>query len=592
MTYLSGVRVQVIGRVLSKYKILEEVGQGGMSVVYRGLDTSLQREVAVKVLHPHLASSDEARQRFEREAHAVAKLRHENILEIFDYSGKDSPESYIVTEFIHGGTLRGFCNAHTLQLPEAGAMIVLEVCRALVHAHRQGILHRDVKPENIMISGDGVVKLTDFGIAQIVDAQRMTMTGQLLGSPAYMAPEHVDGKPLDFRTDVFSVGILLYQLATGELPFKGRNPHEILKRIAECRYLDPRVVSPCVSDELARIIGRALMREAAQRYQDVAALEADLAAALAGVELADSRTELRALFADAAGYQKELRARLIRTLIGRGKTALAGRHTARALADWNRVLTLDPSNAEVLGLIDNLSRRRRLARLAIGSAALFCLGAAAVVAAQRWPEEVELPLPFSSPPPAKPAPRPALQPPDAAIAARLAEGSFRPVRVPAELPAPVKPIPDKPAGPQAIETPRIFRLVPSPKNASYSVDGAAPVQVTTGGAQIELGPGPHEIVFTHPRCDDTREIIGGDRPGGDLSVRLPWKPARLVPRCAAATSIFVEGKPVESGTPIEVLDFERNGQKLHEVEFIVAGESQKKTATVTAGQALVEVTCD
>src|SRR5687767_15486914 len=240
-----------------------------MSVVYKGRDTSLKREVAVKVLHPHLASHEEARRRFEREAQAVAKLRHENILEIFDYSGKGSSDSYIVTEFIRGRTLRTFIAAHHIGFPEIAAMIVIEVCRALQHAHSLGVLHRDVKPENIMIRDDGIVKLMDFGIAQIVDAQRMTVTGQLLGSPAYMSPEHVEGKPLDFRTDVFSVGILLYQLATGELPFKGRNPHEILKRIADCKFLDARVVNPLVADRLNKIIGKALARLPEDRYADV-----------------------------------------------------------------------------------------------------------------------------------------------------------------------------------------------------------------------------------------------------------------------------------------------------------------------------------
>src|SRR5688572_30381991 len=247
-----------------------------MAVVYKGLDTSLHREVAVKVLHPHLASHEEAKKRFEREARAVAKLRHENILEIFDYSGKDSAESYIVTEFIRGRTLKDFVAEHALGFPEIGAMITVEVCRALSHAHAGGVLHRDVKPENIMIRDDGVVKLTDFGIAQILDAQRMTVTGQLLGSPAYMAPEHVEGKQLDFRTDVFAVGILLYQLTTGELPFKGRNPHEILKRIGECRYLEARIVNPLVADRLNRIVARALARMPEDRYADVSLFLDDL----------------------------------------------------------------------------------------------------------------------------------------------------------------------------------------------------------------------------------------------------------------------------------------------------------------------------
>src|SRR3954447_6579702 len=252
---------QTQGRTLSRYRLLEEVGQGGMAVVYKGLDTTLNREVAVKVLHPHLAGVAESRARLQREAHAVAKLRHENILEIFDYSGPDSPESYIVTEFIHGKTLKTFLAEHPLPFPEVAEMIASEVARALEHAHQFGVIHRDVKPENVMIRDDGLVKLTDFGIAQIVDKERMTVTGQLLGSPAYMSPEHVEGRPLDFRTDVFALGILLYQLTTGELPFKGKNPHEILKRIADCKSTDARHLNPRIGERLGKIIARMLARE-------------------------------------------------------------------------------------------------------------------------------------------------------------------------------------------------------------------------------------------------------------------------------------------------------------------------------------------
>src|SRR5262249_41771143 len=258
-------------RRLEKYDILEEVGQGGMAKVFRGYDTTLGREVAVKILHPHLAEQRESKLRLEAAAPALAKLRHENILEIFDYSGPDAAESYIVTEYIHGPNLKQFLDSHgRLPYPEIAALIIVEVCRALAHAHTCGIIHRDIKPENVMIRDDGVIKLTDFGIAQVVDKERMTVTGQLLGSPAYMAPEHVEGKPLDFRTDVFSVGILLYQLATGELPFRGKNPHEVLKRIGEGRFTDARLVEPLVGERLGRIIARALERQPGARHPDVA----------------------------------------------------------------------------------------------------------------------------------------------------------------------------------------------------------------------------------------------------------------------------------------------------------------------------------
>src|SRR6478752_365545 len=227
-------------RVPQRYTLIAEVGQGGMAIVYRAHDETLKREVAIKVLHQHLASEPESKARLEREAQSVAKLHHENILEIFDYSGPDSPSSYIVTEFIDGQTLKDFLTARAIAYPEVAALIALEVGGALAHAHAAGIIHRDVKPENVMIRKDGVLKLMDFGIAQVVDLQRMTVTGQLLGSPAYMAPELIEGKPLDFRTDVFSVGIILYQMATGTLPFAGKNPHEVLRRIGEGRFPDPR----------------------------------------------------------------------------------------------------------------------------------------------------------------------------------------------------------------------------------------------------------------------------------------------------------------------------------------------------------------
>src|SRR5688572_7073457 len=292
-----------VGQVLDKYELLERVGQGGMAVVYRGLDRSLRRQVAVKVLHRHLAEHQEARDRFEREAHAVAKLRHENILEIFDYSGGGSSESYIVTEFIDGATLKQFVTDHPPRFAEIGAMVVLQICRALGHAHAQGILHRDVKPENVMIRSDGVVKLTDFGISQMLDVQRMTVTGQLLGSPAYMSPEHVEGKPLDFRTDVFAAGIVLYQLTVGKLPFEGRNPHEILKRIGECRFADPRQANPRVGNELGKIILRAMARDPDDRYPDITEMVSALGRYLEGSGLADSAKELARYFQAPASYE-------------------------------------------------------------------------------------------------------------------------------------------------------------------------------------------------------------------------------------------------------------------------------------------------
>ncbi len=266
----------VQGRLPARYRVLEEVGQGGMAVVYKAQDEALKREVAVKVLHAHLLAEPESKTRLEREAQAVAKLHHDNIVQIFDYSGIDSAASYIVTEFIDGQTLKQFMANRKPPPPEVAALIALEIASALVHAHSLGIIHRDVKPDNVMVRKDGILKLMDFGVAQIMDLERMTVTGQLLGSPAYMAPEILEGKPLDVRTDVFSVGIMLYQLATGALPFSGRNPHEVLKRIAEGKFADPRTLNRLISDRLAKIIAKALARKPEERYSTVAALLDDL----------------------------------------------------------------------------------------------------------------------------------------------------------------------------------------------------------------------------------------------------------------------------------------------------------------------------
>lgn len=353
-----------VGQILDKYELLERVGHGGMAVVYRGLDRSLRRQVAIKVLHHHLAEHQEARERFEREAHAVAKLRHENILEIFDFSGGDSAESYIVTEFIEGPTLKEFIAEHQPKYPEIGALIATQVCRALAHAHSLGILHRDVKPENIMVRNDGVVKLTDFGIAQMVDMQRMTVTGQLIGSPAYMSPEHLEGKPLDFRTDVFAVGVVLYQLVVGELPFQGRNPHELLKRIADGTYKDPRQANPLVGNELGRIINKAMAHDKDARYADITAMLGALERYLEKSGINSSREELGRYFAAPVPYEIALRERLLAELSRRGRELLAADQIA-ALELFNRVLTIDPEHQEVLAQLDRLSRQQRITRLAM-----------------------------------------------------------------------------------------------------------------------------------------------------------------------------------------------------------------------------------
>src|SRR5258706_2548514 len=369
-----------VGQVLDKYELLERVGQGGMAVVYRGIDRTLKRTVAVKILHKHLADYQEARDRFEREAQAVAKLRHENIVEIFDYSGADVAEaagsSYIVTEFIDGQTLKQHITERPISYPELGAMVVLQTCRALAHAHAAGVLHRDVKPENIMIRGDGVVKLMDFGIAHMVDLERLTVTGQLLGSPAYMAPEHVEGRPLDFRTDVFAIGTVLYQLTVGRLPFEGKNPHEVLKRIAECRFVDPRQANPRIGNRLGRVILRAMAAQPGDRFPAICEMVLALEAYLEETGIAPDKvpSELGRYFQAPAAYEQALKDRMIDHLTRRGQDQLARDDRAAALDVFDRVLTIDPHNARVLDILDGINRRKRRRTHALAAGIVALLG--------------------------------------------------------------------------------------------------------------------------------------------------------------------------------------------------------------------------
>ncbi|NPC68906.1 protein kinase [Corallococcus exiguus] len=350
----------LVGRHIGRYRILEELGSGGMSVVYKGLDTALDREVAVKVLHPHLAGKDESRRRLAREARAVAKLHHPNILEVFDFSSAEAHDAFIVTEYIRGRTLKTYLDEGPLEPPELAAMIIHELAAALAHAHEAGVIHRDLKPENVMVREDGVLKLMDFGIARLLDIEdRMTVTGALVGSPAHMSPEIIEGLEAGPEADVFSLGIMFYALMTGRLPFTASNTTATLKRILDGAYEDPRRRVPALSDELAEICATCLQRDPARRYPNAGKLRDALADALAGLGFSRVGEELISFFADPPSYQRLARQRIVAALLERGERQLAEKRTPRALACLNHVLALDATNERALRLLKGIQRQQR-----------------------------------------------------------------------------------------------------------------------------------------------------------------------------------------------------------------------------------------
>ena len=365
-------------RRLGRYELLEQVGSGGMAVVYRGRDTALDREVAVKLLHPHLASAPDSRARFSREARAVARLSHPGIVEIYDYAGDGAADSYLVTEFVRGRTLRVFAAEVGFGFPELGALVGRALVDALVHAHSAGVIHRDLKPENVLVhEGDRpAVKLADFGIARILASdERMTLTGALVGSPHHMAPEIIEGREADARSDLFSLGTILYWLATGKLPFAAPNPTAILRRVLEADFEDPRAADPRVPDALADLVVRCLSLEPEKRPASAAEVRDHLDRLLVESGLERPADELVAFLRDPAGFKAEFPARATIALTARGDAALAEGASARALAFYSRALAIDPGNAEIPAKLARLSRRRRLRRIAAWSGAAVALAA-------------------------------------------------------------------------------------------------------------------------------------------------------------------------------------------------------------------------
>ena len=275
----------MVGDVLSeRYELEELVGSGGMSSVYRAHDRVLDRKVALKVLHQRLIEEEEYVERFRREARMVAGLLHQNIVTVID-RGDDDGQQYIVFEHVDGENLKELV-VRSGRLPVRRALeLALAVADGLAFAHEQGLVHRDVKPQNVLLSSEGEVKVTDFGIARSIHVDHgVTQTGTVLGTGEYLAPEQASGKPVSPATDVYSLGVVLWELLTGEVPFTGENFVAVALKHVNEPPPSLLAVRPDVSPRLAATVERALAKDPAQRFPSMAALGRELRACLAELD--------------------------------------------------------------------------------------------------------------------------------------------------------------------------------------------------------------------------------------------------------------------------------------------------------------------
>ncbi len=602
---------------LSKYELLEEIGHGGMATVYRARDPRLGREVAVKVIHKHLRENAEVATRFVAEARAAAKLRHPGIVEVFDVSGPDDDERFLIVELLRGTTLRKVLQQHRDMPAEVGAAITLTLCEALEHAHEAGIIHRDIKPENVLVElpsdrapkkaprsagdkptassgkqGEGltpskgmlvmpegskdregpeseppersgltarpaessvssvsaatahsattaamearrdarpsipgggaleasssssgsinkrgdlgvIIKITDFGIAKVLDAQGVTSTGQVLGSPAHMAPEQIEGGDVDARTDVFALGVLMYECLVGHLPFEGKNPAQVLRKVLEGAYPPADRERPTTGGRWSRILDGALARDAAQRTKTAAALGEQIHAELEAVGILNPRAEIAAYFNDPAGYSAELTSRLVPRLVARGEQARKAGDIPGAAADYNRAIALAPGDLTILKRLGSLtssqSRKLLARRAAVALSVSLVLGVSAFGAARylrKKPHEGDAN---------------AVQSPPSPTVSATPTGSITAEPLPRRDPTAPTADPSRPPKSVAppwstsLPGPRKVRFSIIPKGATLTLDGQ---DVAWFSTVLSLPPGPHSIRVAVPKSKCCKPYTG------------------------------------------------------------------------------------
>jgi predicted Ser/Thr protein kinase len=546
---------QTVGR----YEIVGELGRGAMGVVYRAKDPTIGRTVALKTLRldVHGLDTGEMVRRFQNEARAAGLLNHPNIVTIYD-AGEQDGIFYIAMELIEGTTLHELLNEKRILAADEVVHLAHEICKGLDYAHSHGIVHRDVKPANIMITARGAVKIMDFGIAKAGGS--MTSTGQVLGTPNYMSPEQVKGRPLDGRSDLFSLGVILYETLTGEKPFSGQNVTTIIYKIVNESPIAPRDLDVTIHPGLSNIVTKALAKAPDERYQSGAELAHDLE----DYKRPGATQPATALAPVPPASPQEKTVVLPMRVVSGSTVRLAAAAPAKSPVPFRQPAAEVPSSKKS-GLVAMLLTILLLG-FAAGGYAFYRtrMKMHQLEAEIKQDETIDPKLQTAQPP--NPAPSPALTPAATASPASAATPGATATSGDAQV-APdttVKVSPDgkaaddkSPFKPKKQATPKPVSVLLSeltftshPDGAKVEVDGQSDISWVTPFKASQLIPGAHNIVFSKDgHLSQTRSVESLPGKSVPVSAVLPQAASVTVTSNPSGANIWIDGSDSGQVTP-------------------------------------------
>ena len=351
----------MINRTVKDYEIKELIATGGMAAIYKATQISTDQTVAIKILHGHLAQDKDFITRFEREARAAADLKHENIIDIINY-GHAEGVYYIAMQYVDGKSLKELINSVKFIPHDVALAIIYEICQGIEHAHQKGVVHRDIKPANILISQGGMVKITDFGLAQAQDLTSITVTGAIVGTPAYMSPEQAAGKRIDIRSDIFSLGVVTYEMITGTKPFQGETYSSVIHAILTTQAPKPIEANPIVSEEISSIIEKMIHKDVDKRYQNINQISDDVYAFFKEQNVEVPNKRIAEFMKEPERVAQNMLQHVKEKCLKRGLyyTTLGKTNIDDAIKEFEKVRFLDPDNGQANRHLAELRRRKRV----------------------------------------------------------------------------------------------------------------------------------------------------------------------------------------------------------------------------------------